>query len=85
MPEQPPLELYCICRQPESLEMIACDNCEDWFHAACFGINLMEIADIANFPFTCHACKHKATIADDSGYDLIATEQLKLERGVQKP
>jgi hypothetical protein len=65
--------------------MIACDNCEDWFHAACFGINLMEIADIANFPFTCHACKHKATIADDSGYDLIATEQLKLERGVQKP
>lgn len=65
--------------------MIACDICEEWFHAACFGINLMEIVDIANFPFTCSSCKSKARIADDdSECDLLATEQLKLKQGTLK-
>lgn len=47
-------ELYCICRQPETGNMIACDNCEEWFHAECFNINLQEIVDIEHFPFMCH-------------------------------
>lgn len=59
--------------------MIACDVCEEWFHAACLNINLTEIADIANFPFTCPACKEKSGIDDYS--DLIATEELKLKQG----
>lgn len=45
--------LYCICRQPETVDMIGCDQCDEWFHAACFGINLASIADIQNFPFAC--------------------------------
>ena len=44
---------------PESMEMIACDYCEEWFHAHCFGINLSEIVDIANFPFSCFDCSSK--------------------------
>mmetsp|Transcript_4874 Transcript_4874/g.5935 ORF Transcript_4874/g.5935 Transcript_4874/m.5935 type:complete len:91 (+) Transcript_4874:1247-1519(+) len=39
--------------------MIACDVCEEWFHAHCFGINLAEIVDIVSFPFMCHECKAK--------------------------
>ena len=37
-----PLELFCICRKPETEDMIACDNCEQWFHPHCFGINLVS-------------------------------------------
>ena len=38
-----PLELFCICRQPETEDMIACDVCEQWFHPHCFGINLVSV------------------------------------------
>jgi hypothetical protein len=38
----PSLELYCICRQPETAEMIGCDECEEWFHPHCFGIELVS-------------------------------------------
>ena len=37
-----PLELYCICKQPEEEDMIGCDYCEQWFHPRCFGINLVS-------------------------------------------
>ena len=37
-----PLELFCICKQPETEDMIACDVCEQWFHPHCFGINLVS-------------------------------------------
>lgn len=36
-------ELFCFCRQPENMDMIACDICEQWFHAMCFGINLVSL------------------------------------------
>lgn len=35
-------ELFCFCKQPETQQMIACDICEQWFHAMCFGINLVS-------------------------------------------
>ena len=38
-----PLELFCFCRKPETNDMIACDECEDWFHPACFNINLVSV------------------------------------------
>lgn len=41
------------------MEMIGCDTCEEWFHAACFNINLAEIEDIQNFPFVCPKCQEK--------------------------
>ena len=32
-------ELYCVCRKPDEGElMIACDGCEEWFHAKCMNI-----------------------------------------------
>ena len=37
-----PLELFCICSKPETMDMIACDGCDLWFHAHCFGINLVS-------------------------------------------
>ena len=37
-----PHELFCICSKPETMDMIACDGCDLWFHAHCFGINLVS-------------------------------------------
>lgn len=39
--------------------MICCDICDEWFHAACFNLNLLEIVDIENFPFQCPECQAK--------------------------
>lgn len=30
---------YCLCRRPYEGFMIACDECEDWFHGPCIGIS----------------------------------------------
>ena len=37
-----PVELFCFCKQPETMDMIGCDDCDQWFHATCFGINLVS-------------------------------------------
>jgi len=33
-------EVYCFCRQPQrqSEFMIACDQCNEWFHGVCLGL-----------------------------------------------
>lgn len=41
-----PSTVYCICKGSESPDMIACDVCEEWFHAKCFDIVLAAIVDI---------------------------------------
>jgi COMPASS component SPP1 len=28
-------DLYCICKQPETADMIGCDDCDNWFHPKC--------------------------------------------------
>ncbi len=60
IPFADPHKLYCICRKPETLDMIGCDSCDEWFHASCFDINLAAIEDIANFPFQCPDCQKAA-------------------------
>ena len=40
-----PVELFCHCQKPETMDMIACDGCDNWFHAHCFGIDLVSTAD----------------------------------------
>jgi len=40
--------------------MIGCDKCEEWFHAKCFNINLLEIPDIEHFDFLCPDCQKKS-------------------------
>ena len=33
------IEVYCDCELPESYDdMIACDNCDNWYHQSCVGI-----------------------------------------------
>jgi len=47
-------KVYCVCRQPESGRMIACDNqnCRtEWFHFKCVGIEESPSGD-----WFCHDC-----------------------------
>lgn len=50
-------KLYCVCRQPYDDEriMIACDRCDNWFHAQCLGVaeGAIELIDI----FICPPCE----------------------------
>jgi hypothetical protein len=89
IPFSDPNKLYCICRQPETFDMIGCDSCEDWFHAPCFNINLAEIEDIANFPFSCPDCKKVAEQRDSSSEKSLTKrrqikEKAKMELVAQK-
>ncbi|XP_071081601.1 histone lysine demethylase PHF8-like isoform X3 [Haliotis cracherodii] len=40
--------IYCLCRQPydETLFMIECDVCKDWFHGSCVGVLEHQASDI---------------------------------------
>jgi hypothetical protein len=39
-------KLYCLCKSPyeEGVFMVACDNCDDWFHCPCVGITREEVS-----------------------------------------
>ncbi|XP_010695167.1 lysine-specific demethylase JMJ17 isoform X2 [Beta vulgaris subsp. vulgaris] len=44
--------LYCICRRPyDQRPMIACDECDEWYHFDC--VNLVSPPDV----YICPACK----------------------------
>ncbi|KAF9982446.1 hypothetical protein BGZ75_006150 [Mortierella antarctica] len=51
--------LYCICRTPydPSRFMIACDQCDDWFHGDCVGVAEKEI-DLVD-QYYCKRCEEK--------------------------
>ena len=51
------LLIYCSCRQIESRgdEMIACDECGEWFHRACHSVPIADWND-AYFHWTCPCC-----------------------------
>lgn len=38
--------LYCTCEMPEKeiYEMVACDECDNWYHLACIGLNKLPSA-----------------------------------------
>lgn len=42
------VELYCYCQKPESIDMIGCDFCTEWFHPKCISLDEKEIDDITN-------------------------------------
>ena len=45
-PDQP-VQLYCICRTTDESNMIGCDKCDEWYHFACVGIDIVSC-------FSCH-------------------------------
>ncbi|KAI5962004.1 SPP1 [Candida theae] len=51
-------ELYCVCREPDEGElMVACDGCEEWFHARCMNIR-PELSNLIS-KFYCKFCTWK--------------------------
>ncbi|CAK9683294.1 PHD-finger family protein [Candida parapsilosis] len=51
-------ELYCVCRKPDEGElMVACDGCEEWFHAECMNIR-PELSNLIA-KFYCKFCTWK--------------------------
>lgn len=48
--------VYCICRVPDGEfgSMIACDDCEEWFHMSCVDVPEESAGDIAKY--SCPSC-----------------------------
>ncbi|OUM63822.1 hypothetical protein PIROE2DRAFT_22167, partial [Piromyces sp. E2] len=47
---------YCICHQEydKNNPMIACDNCQEWYHFSCIGLTEDKANEIDQF--ICHVC-----------------------------
>ncbi|SPO25323.1 probable regulator Ustilago maydis 1 protein (Rum1) [Ustilago trichophora] len=50
--------IYCLCHEPESGRMIACDKCMLWFHTHC--VRLDDPPNLGNEPWICPMCCIKA-------------------------
>ncbi|CDR99813.1 regulator Ustilago maydis 1 protein (Rum1) [Sporisorium scitamineum] len=50
--------IYCLCHEPESGRMIACDKCMLWFHTHC--VCLDDPPNLGNEPWNCPMCCIKA-------------------------
>ena len=47
---------YCICKGPYDRAMLACDQCNDWFHLDCVGFDINDYDNINNIEWKCHIC-----------------------------
>ena len=36
------VKLYCLCRTTDENNMIGCDKCDEWYHFACVGIDVVR-------------------------------------------
>lgn len=53
-----PDTVYCICRSTDGTRfMIACDNCEEWYHGDCIGITEKDAGHIKQY--YCDPCRQK--------------------------
>lgn len=50
--------IYCLCHEPESGRMIACDKCMLWFHTHC--VRLDDPPNLGDEPWICPMCCIKA-------------------------
>ena len=46
--------IYCLCHQPETGVMCACDRCQLWFHNSCVGLS--EEPDLGEEKWICPIC-----------------------------
>jgi COMPASS component SPP1 len=48
--------VFCSCRRPDDGNlMVACDGCDEWFHAAC--VNITEEEAEESEEFFCQLCR----------------------------
>ncbi|XP_076469256.1 lysine-specific demethylase phf2-like isoform X2 [Babylonia areolata] len=84
--EGPPV--YCICRKPyDDAFMIECDECKDWFHGSCVGVQEHLAAQIERYH--CPLCEKKhgpLTLKERPLYDPAAfgVEGRQVKTGVLK-
>lgn len=50
----PAYPLFCSCRGPESMSMICCDVCDEWYHTTCIGMSFEEMNRVE--VFRCKRC-----------------------------
>ena len=54
-----PVEVYCMCRQPETIPMARCDKCEIWYHPDCIDVPIPdEIFEDSTISWFCPSCKY---------------------------
>lgn len=55
-------KLYCVCQQPyqDSIPMIACDECEEWFHMSCVNVDPGDAPAYSNW-LCVDCCKPRGT------------------------
>ena len=55
------------CDQVADNDTIACDECNEWFHFGCIGVDRSRINDIPDeIPFICLFCNDKSIVQDIS-------------------
>jgi len=76
--------LYCLCKKPYSgEEMIACENCDNWYHPKCVGIS--RTANLEKLKWVCSNCIYaKRPVSQNTkrrnNYDNVENEVLPSTR-----
>ena len=50
-------ELYCMCMQPNVNSYLACDQCGEWYHFDCIGIDEVPIDQAHCLHYICQICE----------------------------
>jgi len=56
--DEDPLAIHCFCGRPDNAEpsMIACDQCEKWYHPSCIGFET-NFDDMDDMTWFCKDCE----------------------------
>ena len=59
-------DAWCVCRKSDddTQLLMACSECQDWFHPGCVNINTSEIdVKSSDFVYTCSLCQRQQQVA----------------------